>query len=51
MELHLLHPPSSIHRTSVMVKLFDAYVVGLSVLLFYVLKIWFEGRGAWKLDS
>jgi len=31
-----------------MIGSIDAYVVGLSVLLFYVLKTYFEARAVWK---
>ena len=34
-----------------MINSIDAYVVGFSVLLFYVLKTYFEARAVWKQFS
>jgi len=31
-----------------MIDFIDAYVVGFSLLLFYVLKTYFEARAVWK---
>ena len=31
-----------------MISFIDAYVAGFSVLLFYVLKMYFEARAVWK---
>ena len=37
-----------LHSSSVMIDFIDAYVVGFSVLLFYVFKTYFEARAVWK---
>jgi len=40
--------PSPPPPIATMIGSVDAYVVGFSVLLFYVLKTYFEARAVWK---